>query len=178
MPALYSYSLKRNLKLFPLSFKRNPLSFMDQILYKMYKLYKNVYFPSCWYWILPPNHIISCHFSVVDFLWPKERWLSVLAFIFPNMSLFNLIFLLISSIWFSYDPQQLYKVCIYSLLLVSSLLRCLSAEYLPNMIFIWILFSFNLTSGLHDRAALSTYFFLAASEFKVFQSLWKNLKNP
>lgn len=45
-----------------------------------------------------------CHFIAIDFLWPKEEWLSVLPFIFPNMSLFNLIFLLISYIWFSYEP--------------------------------------------------------------------------
>lgn len=97
-------------------------------------------------------------------------------FYLPKYIAFNLIFLLIFSIWFSYDPEQLYKVCIYSLLLVSSLLRCLSAEYLLNIIFIWMHFSFILTSGIHDRAALSTYSFLAASEFRAIQSLRKNFK--
>lgn len=98
----------------------------------------------------------------------------MLPFIFPNMSLFSLIFLLISPVWFSSDPEQLSKVCIYILLLVSSLLRCLSAEYLRNMIFIWIHFIFNLTSGLPDRAPLSTSCCVGASSaHRAIQSLLK-----
>lgn len=70
----------------------------------------------------------------------------------PVQPYFPLDFLHLVFIWPWAAVQGVY---IYILLLVSSLLRCLSAEYLLNMTFIWIHFIFNLTSGLHDGAPLS-----------------------
>lgn len=116
---------------------------------------KKLSFSFCSHQVVSPSHAIFCHFTSAVLLHPDEGGLSRLPFIFPKMSLFSLIFLLISSIWFSSDPEQLSKVCVYIPLPVSSLLRCLSAEYLLSMIFIWIHLIFNLTSGLHDRAPLS-----------------------
>lgn len=142
MPASYFYSLQRNIKLFALSFKSDALSFMEQ----KPRGCKNIYFPSCWVldFIFKSYNILSfqsCRLSVLwTFCGPKkarEGWLSVLPFIFPNMSLFNSIFLLISSIWFSYDPEHCTR-CVY---IVFCLFHLYRDAFLHSICLTWFLFA-------------------------------------